>query len=178
MTKEQKKRLINDLCCRLPYQPIAYFYLEFNMDGVKEDGYCRIRSVNIERETVDTDCGEFSLDDIKLCLRRQSQMTDEECEEYENVIEYQSNYDKYDWFAEHHFDFRMLIDDNIAIEADDVIRDELGLTSKPAEDPYKTPVHIEMLDKDGMVVSENDYIGIMLPSDNPNEINLSLKPIE
>ena len=66
----------------------------------------------------------------------------------------------------------------IAIEADDVIRDELGLTPKPAEDPYKTPVHIEMLDKDGMVVSENDYLGIMLPSDNPNEINLSLKPIE
>lgn len=96
------------------------------MDGVKEDGYCRIRSVNIERETVDTDCGEFSLNDIKLCLRRKSQMTDEEREEYENAIEYRNDYDKHDWLNAHHFDYRGLIEKGLAIEAPEGVYEVKG----------------------------------------------------
>ena len=66
------------------------------------------------------------IDDVKPYLRPMDSMTDEERDEYENILEYDRNYyyttstptiKTIDWLNENHFDYRKLIEKKLALEA-------------------------------------------------------------
>ena len=69
----------------------------------------------------------YVIDDFKPYLRPMSSMTEEEKEEFENLLEGIvdgiERWDKpdlceeYDWLNAHHFDYRRLIEKNLALEA-------------------------------------------------------------
>lgn len=123
MTQEEEKQLLlKDLCARLPY-------------GVKFQG----EDSNVY--TLDA-ANYFALqvEDVvfKPYLRPMSSMTEEEGKEWEQLLNYnlsdenemmvtvfvEDTPDYIDWFNEHHFDYRGLI--------------EKGLALKAPEDMYKT----------------------------------------
>ena len=110
MTQEDKQLLFIDLCSRLPY-------------GVKVKCGSEILTLNINWLQM----FQYHLDEIKPYLRPMSSMTEEEREEFENLLEGIvdgiERWDKpdlceeYDWLNAHHFDYRGLIDKGLALEA-------------------------------------------------------------
>lgn len=113
MTREEKDLLIKDLCARLPYRVIAYAS-EINKNGIITDVNVPYNMVNL---TVDNESGKYELVplfDIKPYLRPMSSMTDKEGEELNEHI---TIYDDVDWMLAHHFDFRGLIEEGLALEA-------------------------------------------------------------
>ena len=129
MTQEDKKLLLKDLCTRLPYGIKASYY------GVEEE--CETWD-EIECVTRDgyVDIGQYSLpiESIKPYLFPLSSMTDEQYNEffsyYHNIemAEVKSSGDylkaayigddaKYSWLNKNHFDYRGLIEKNLAIDA-------------------------------------------------------------
>lgn len=123
MTLEDKVLLLKDLCARLPYHPVVNVYND-SWDGCKRGKFDN----NLGFHHVEA----FLCDRIEIrpYLRPLSSMTEEEREEYfdfrnqelqrvafaevgrESAIAEIS-----DWFNEHHFDYRGLIEKGLAIEA-------------------------------------------------------------
>ena len=131
MTQEEKELLLKDLSVRLPYgvmishrglvrplfsvSPTQHFQITLDnaIDG-EHNGLVYVSLDNVA-------------DDVKPYLRPMSSMTEEEKEEFENLLEGIvdgiERWDKpdlceeYDWLNAHHFDYRGLIEKGLALEA-------------------------------------------------------------
>lgn len=117
MTQEEKQLLINDLCARLPYQPMCEF-------TDTEDDFCT-ETATLGYSLRDFIAGKIL---IKPYLRPMSSMTDEEANEVSGKIIHSNinsrsfvwaeNCSTYiDWNNAHHFDYRGLIEKGLALEA-------------------------------------------------------------
>ena len=126
MTQEDKELLLKDLCARLPYGVIVK-YKQKTLYPVGE------YTVNVK---ADDDILQHRLKhlDFKPYLRPMSSMTEEEKEYikrrfcYENWTDFNDFFNHYqidvedsyafiDWLNAHHFDYRGLIEDGLAIDA-------------------------------------------------------------
>ena len=119
-----KEKLIRDLCARLPYDvKVLYDNKVFSIDYV---------SSIYEEIKLDT-CDNYTLDvsDVKPYLFPLSSMTEEQKKEYRKVCELDTEilskhpmdetpfpalYNSQDWLNKNHFDYRNLINKNIAID--------------------------------------------------------------
>ena len=128
MTQEEKDLLIKDLCARLPYSVQCCAKNNHKISG---------RLVGIIGENVhvfSSGHGVFSINIIKPYLFPLSSMTDEEEEEYNILrddvqtyhyefgdvvddVELCDNWESIDYLNAHHFDFRGLIEKELAIDA-------------------------------------------------------------
>lgn len=112
MTQEDKELLLKDLSARLPYS-VKIWYKPSQM------------SLTLSPHILDGLWCE--IDKCKPYLRSLSSMTKEEREEFENLLEGIvdgiERWDKpdlceeYDWLNSHHFDYRGLIEKDLALEA-------------------------------------------------------------
>ena len=117
MTQEDKELLLRDLSARLPYETMFY------SDRYGEE--CLI-SIDLEYNKVNE---LYSLEEVKPYLRPMSSMTDDERKEYNDIVK--NTIDFYvcpkseeicffaipiDWLNSHHFDYRGLIEKDLAIE--------------------------------------------------------------
>ena len=116
MTQENKELLLKDLCARLPYR----VKIELTWWDMGE-GTC----INI---TLEPDHIEQLLNDedgdteIKPYLFPLSSMTDEQEKEYNNLNGYElgcfpHTEEALDYLIKNHFDYRYLIDEDLAIDA-------------------------------------------------------------
>lgn len=124
MTKEDKELLLKDLSARLPYNVEIHIKGEYKTPRT-------IFCIHIEDKTVGYFKGlnynEKLIENIKPYLRPMSNMTEEEKEEFENLLEGIvdgiERWDKpdlceeYDWLNSHYFDYRGLIEKGLALEA-------------------------------------------------------------
>jgi len=135
MTIEEKQLLLIDLCSRLLYGVVIHT----DWKNVKLDrDHCGIGVLYYEHysEEAKKECGynvnDFSIiisgcyygENIKPYLRPMSSMTEEEKNEYyalEELSRKKSNHgiDILDWLNRHHFDYRGLIENGLAIEVNE-----------------------------------------------------------
>ena len=111
MTQEEKQLLLKDLCARLPYGVHLFTNSKHH-----------IRLLTITND-IDYDeqywiNGLYDVDEVKPYLRPMSSMTEEEKIDYQaffnyDGVEYPEEY--IDWLNAHHFDFRGLIEKDLAI---------------------------------------------------------------
>lgn len=117
MTQEEEKNLLLiDLCGRLPY------------DIVINDEYGDYINVNIYNAHIEHLIDRVVSGIDKMVLRPISSMTEEEYNELKKISSYYglapfeeihnwTPYNLIDWFNAHHFDYRGLIEKNLANEA-------------------------------------------------------------
>jgi len=116
MTQENKQLLLKDLCARLPYG------VKVLHDGnVKEVQY--VEPLYNEIKLLE-DFSNYTVDicEVKPYLRPMSSMTEEESTTYEYSFLYSNDLRIYaeeyiDWLNAHHFDYRGLIERDLALEA-------------------------------------------------------------
>lgn len=126
MTKEDKMLLIKDLSSRLPYA--VHVQHISGASGILHD--ISIRHKYDESDNIcDVICytdflgGSIGIEHFKPYLFPLSSMTDNQKQEYQYITErwmYDSSYsisDSIDWLNKNHFDYRNLIDKNLAIDA-------------------------------------------------------------
>ena len=120
MTKEEKELLLVDLSARLRFNTIILIE--------NDDESLPFRTDKAYTNTLDEEHWSyfrFSRIDITPYLRSMSSMTDAEKKDYQYITErwmYDSNYsiaDSIDWLNAHHFDYRGLIEKELALEASD-----------------------------------------------------------
>ena len=119
MTQEQKDLLLKDLCARLPY---GVRCLYFDAEGNKHIDLLNAVFPNDDMILVGKCSIDYSDSDILGVvpyLFPLSNMTEEQEEEYctmyeENRYSWRENI--IDWFNKNHFDYRNLIDKNLAID--------------------------------------------------------------
>lgn len=117
MTKEDRQLLLIDISARLSYSVIGrHREKDEYIATITPEGAFQNRSYN----------GWFDIETFKPYLRSMSNMTKTEYEEYTDIKESASNIlgrykqiDKFDWLNSHHFDYRGLIEKNLAIEVDE-----------------------------------------------------------
>ena len=123
ITQENKELLFKDLSARLPYHVRVKVWLK---DGTTEEGV-----LDLEHNYADVLRDAFyynKIIDIKHYLRPMSSMTEEEKEDYKDLlycVKYGVDTATYltlfavnmltDWFNVHHFDYRGLIEKGLAI---------------------------------------------------------------
>ena len=107
MTQEDKELLLKDLCARLPYG------LKYNYGGY--DG-CDYTMNQVDCNAVD--CA-FPIENVKPYLFPLSSMTEEQKKKWFYTLssDYHITYDTVDWCNKNHFDYRGLIEKEIAIDA-------------------------------------------------------------
>ena len=132
MTQEEKQLLIKDLCARLPYG--VKVCARFNTGSrytADVTAICADRDYIETRQNVLHTYRGSSVEDIRPYLRPLSSMTEEEGKEWEQLLNYnlsdenemmvtvfvEDTPDYIDWFHEHHFDYRGLIEKGLALEA-------------------------------------------------------------
>ena len=121
MTHEDKDLLLKDLCARLPYHCRVFYEYVDDLNN-KTYGY----SLTLNTWCID----EFNADKavVKPYLRPMSSMTEEEIKELQNIdmkrllfssrhLTWHLDGDVVDWYNAHHFDYRGLIEKNLALEA-------------------------------------------------------------
>ena len=118
MTQEERNLLVKDLCTRLPYGVIAkkeYTFVFTNGTLSKSKEIEKIDLEDVEYLINGDDC----VDVLKPYLRPMSSMTEEEEIEFQdiNLFELPYTVEGLDWLNAHHFDYRGLIIDGLAIEA-------------------------------------------------------------
>ena len=119
MTQEEKDLLFKDLCTRLLYNPIVHkkwSYIDCN----------NTLKYNEKDETLNI-YDFYSIAGIKPYLRSMSNMTENEIKEYSKLWKLQNEFptdidikfkiDVIDWLNAHHFDYRGLIEKDLAFEA-------------------------------------------------------------
>ena len=125
MTQESKKLLLQDLCSRLPYGVICY-----NGDTESNFKLCDVADIDSGYPTFDYGYGQ--LEGIKPYLRPMEDMTEEEVREFyavENITpqvgyihptgDWHFTIYGIDWLLENHFDYRGLIEKDLAIKVTD-----------------------------------------------------------
>ena len=121
MTQEYKELLIKDLCARLPYNVICQ--VEFKEDGKYNSKVMLLSGIFTDEAYFTTKGGSIYSNEYKPYLFPLSSMTEEQKQEYQHITErwmYDSSYsisDSIDWLNAHHFDYRNLIQMNLAIDA-------------------------------------------------------------
>lgn len=120
MTQKERNLLLKDLCGRLPYNTIIEV---IDNRGKEEIRYTTIISC------AEIDMFQHDEKMVKPYLRRLSSMTDEEKYQYEETqMEFQADYcapeyfdglESYDWLNANNFDYRGLIEKDLALEAPD-----------------------------------------------------------
>lgn len=129
MTQEDKDILLKDLCARLPYR------VKFQSENIETVLFV---DTSDDEVWINGTC----IDDFKPYLRPMSSMTEEEKKEFIHYAGYEveesvngrhyeyylkdyvgtpetpiCNYDAIDWLNAHHFDYRGLIEKDLALEA-------------------------------------------------------------
>ena len=128
MTQEDKELLFKDLSARLPYSTLCY--CKWAKDAPNGTSGCiqEVSTYLLDELMIIGDRNyECQICEIKPYLRPMSSMTEEEKEEFENLLEGIvdgiERWDKpdlceeYDWLNAHHFDYRGLIEKGLALEA-------------------------------------------------------------
>lgn len=110
MTQEEKSLLLKDLCARLPYHPKGHVVNACN--GAECDEWLTCATFPMFTNVINN---------CRLYLRPMSSMTEEERAEYHSYCD--NYYDIYfdtiasiDWLNAHHFDYRGLIEKNLALD--------------------------------------------------------------
>ena len=125
MTQEDKELLLKDLCARLPYG------VKIHINScIEEQNQMRLFDVNLEAETIGVGNEKWAfraipiIDDedetkvIKPYLCSMSNMTEEEKKESGELYKKNTGmWDDLDWLNVHHFDYRGLIEKELALEA-------------------------------------------------------------
>jgi len=130
MTEEEKRLLLIDLCARLPFRVKCNAFLK-QIDGSFKSVFGTFKGYNgwaaVGNNLVD-------IETVKPYLRPMSSMTEEEKEEFENLvfkydfgdiqfpventIMYWDSFEEVlNYLISHHFDFRGLIEKGLAFEA-------------------------------------------------------------
>ena len=121
MTQEDKELLLKDLCARLPYNVICQ--VEFKENGKYNSKVMLLSGIFTDEAYFTTKGGSIYSNEYKPYLFPLSSMTEEQKQEYQHITErwmYDSSYsisDSIDWLNAHHFDYRNLIQMNLAIDA-------------------------------------------------------------
>ena len=121
MTQEHKELLLKDLCSRLPYNVICQ--VEFKENGKYNSKVMLLSGIFTDEAYFTTKDGSIYSNEYKPYLFPLSSMTEEQKQEYQHITErwmYDSSYsisDGIDWLNAHHFDYRNLIQMNLAIDA-------------------------------------------------------------
>ena len=121
MTQENKELLLEDLCARLPYNVICQ--VEFKENGKYNSKVMLLSGIFTDEAYFTTKGGSIYSNEYKPYLFPLSSMTEEQKQEYQHITErwmYDSSYsisDSIDWLNAHHFDYRNLIQMNLAIDA-------------------------------------------------------------
>ena len=121
MTEKEKNLLIGDLCARLPYE--VKFMCNKNIYTAKGLDLIVTDESDWEYAVTTKEIAPIEIDFIKPYLFPLSSMTEEQKQEYQHITErwmYDSSYsisDSIDWLNAHHFDYRNLIQMNLAIDA-------------------------------------------------------------
>ena len=121
MTQEDKALLLKDLCARLPYNVICQ--VEFKENGKYNSKVMLLSGIFTDEAYFTTKGGSIYSNEYKHYLFPLSSMTEEQKQEYQHITErwmYDSSYsisDSIDWLNAHHFDYRNLIQMNLAIDA-------------------------------------------------------------
>ena len=116
-----KKLLIKDLSSRLPYNVICQ--VEFKENGKYNSKVMLLSGIFTDEAYFTTKGGSIYSNEYKPYLFPLSSMTEEQKQEYQHITErwmYDSSYsisDSIDWLNAHHFDYRNLIQMNLAIDA-------------------------------------------------------------
>lgn len=116
MTQEDKELIFKELCSRLPYHVKCKIWLK---DGTTEEGLLDLQH---NYGNVLQDAFYYNkIKDIKPYLFPLSNMTEEEKSMYEGLMIGIDNIsymlDVIDWLNSHHFDYRGLIEKELAIDA-------------------------------------------------------------
>lgn len=118
MTQKDKELLLKDICARLPYDV-----------KINESTQGDFTVIGLTTERVFTTCetegchNDFPIECVKPYLFPLSSMTKEQRQELQYITErwmYDTSYsisDSTDWLNKNHFDYRNLIDKNLAIDA-------------------------------------------------------------
>ena len=128
MTQKDKQLLLKDLSARLPYGvKVSYFLdlLRIEKDNVTKELLGIIPSS--ENVMVGYDINNYEdsvIEDIKPYLRPMSSMTEEERKHFEGMCRWGKwesgpiiTLEAADWLNENHFDYRGLIEKDLALEA-------------------------------------------------------------
>ena len=119
MTQENKEILLKDLCARLPYNVICQ--VEFKEDGKYNSKVILLSGIFTDEEYFTTNGGTIYSKEYKPYLRPMSSMTEEQEEEYNDLNSYElgcfpHTEEALDYLLKNHFDYRDLIDKNLAID--------------------------------------------------------------
>ena len=106
MTQEEKQLLLKDLCARIPYV-VKFQGEDSNVYTLDAANYFALQVEDMV---------------FKPYLRPMSSMTEEERKYYNAVVQLVQDsevyeYEVVDWLNEHHFDYRGLIEKELALEA-------------------------------------------------------------
>ena len=116
-----KELLLKDLCARLPYNVICQ--VEFKENGKYNSKVMLLSGIFTDEAYFTTKGGSIYSNEYKPYLFPLSSMTEEQKQDYQHITErwmYDSSYsisDSIDWLNAHHFDYRNLIQMNLAIDA-------------------------------------------------------------
>ena len=128
MIQEEKELLLRDLCARLPYGVKLNFYAA----ATKENYTCTLLGIEPNDDKsiiakVDNGAFMFPSEHIKPYLRPMSAMTEEEFDDFSDIIipvdggkaivEEENSHKYVDFCNAHHFDYRGLIPMSLALEA-------------------------------------------------------------
>lgn len=119
MTQENKEILLKDLCARLPYNVICQ--VEFKEDGKYNSKVMLLSGIFTDEAYFTTKGGSIYSNEYKPYLRSMSSMTEEQEEEYNDLNSYElgcfpHTEEALDYLLKNHFDYRDLIDKNLAID--------------------------------------------------------------
>ena len=116
MEKTDRELLIKEISSRLPYGIKVQVFgwdeekgevaVPLKVYSINTDGYISLEYNHYDVESV-------YIEDCLLYLRPMSSMTEEE----EIAFLNKENHEIYDWLNAHHFDYRNLIEKNLALEA-------------------------------------------------------------
>ena len=114
MTDSDRKRVIKELCDRLPYR--SKIYISWDIENPREvKGLEYLHNPKDMCVKIGNQSG-IPLNHIKLYLRKQSSMTPEELSFYNNEYNQLSEDEQKEWMNSHHFDTSNLIEDGFALE--------------------------------------------------------------
>ena len=122
MTQEYKELLLKDLCARLPYKPIVQIdgCGIWNLRGVDHDDSVKLRDRVIVwyGENYPSSKNSFPIINCKPYLFPLSSMTEEQQINLTKFVANGINGENilYDWYNKNHFDYRNLINKNLAID--------------------------------------------------------------
>ena len=120
MTQENKELLLEDLCARLPYSVICQ--VEFKENGKYNSKVMLLSGIFTDEAYFTTKGGSIYSNEYKPYLFPMSSMTDEQEKEYNNLNCYEPGCfphteEALDYLLKNHFDYRGLIEKEIAIDA-------------------------------------------------------------